>query len=132
MAATPIEKAVKSARTRHKNAALKALRLLADITAQQLGLLEQGAVPEASIMTLAVKYDQALTAMRTADTALGGAGGSMPEDGQIEVSRTDLALLIQVLRAVVPAPMLPEGGPLATLEAAVAGSQAAAEDTPAS
>jgi hypothetical protein len=130
MPLTSTEKAVKAARTRNKTAALRSLKLIIEAAAQHLSLLEQGAVPESNFMASALKYDQSLTAMRTADTAIkAGDAPAAGDDGLIEVRAEDVALLAQVVRAVVPAQMLGDGGPLVNLEAAVAGTQPAAPET---
>lgn len=118
-AATPQEKAAKSARTRNMAAAKRSLKLIADVVAQHAGLLKQGAVPEASFMVYALKYEQARSVLVLLDTISTADGAA---DGLIEVRRDDLEVMIAALRAVVPASMLGEDDPdtpLVRLDAAV-------------
>lgn len=131
MTATPIEKAVKAARTRNKTAALRSARLIADGVAQHIVLLEQGAVPESSFMASALKYEQCLVAMRTADTALQAAGTDALANGAIELDREDVAALLETVSAFVPAGVLSALPPLARVAAAVSPEGLPAEEDPA-
>jgi hypothetical protein len=121
----PVAKAIASARKRRLATAQRSLKLVKDVTDQHLGLLESGQVPEADFVTSAVKYAQALGELRTLDMVLEAAGAQPSANGTIEVGRDDVAVLLEVLRGVVPAAVLPEGdgGPLDRLTSAVSDEQ---------
>ena len=105
----------KTLRTRNMTAAKRSLKLILEEAQAQLATLENGGVPDSGFMPSVIKYEQALTALRTLDAL----DRDAPDDAiEVLVQPGDLDVLLRLVRVQFGPDALAGDSPLGHLAAA--------------